>query len=420
MTKLTLVRALARSFLAGESSPPEIAERAGVLLGRPWRWLGPAARRFVLIQSDAPSLRHRDAVRFLLAERGFQKHWRRMSIAEWLIEPPQMRPVAAAANWNVPAVETAGDLAVWLGISPSELDWFANLKGLGAGRLEHYHYRTLTKSNGDIRIVEAPKPRLKELQRKILQDILDKIPAHSAAHGFVKGRSIGSFVSPHTAKRVVLKMDLHDFFPSIPAVRIQAFFRTAGYPEAVADLLGGICTNAVRGKVPDIYRRPHLPQGAPTSPALANICAYRMDCRLAGLALAVGAEYTRYADDLAFSGDLDFDRLSTYIAVIAQEEGFRVHHRKTRVMRQGVRQRLAGLVANDKVNIIRADFDRLKAILTNCVRTGPAGQNRENHPHFRAHLEGRVGFIESISPAKGLRLRRILQRIVWDNINVLR
>ena len=73
------------------------------------------------------------------------------------------------------------------------------------------------------------------------------------------------------------------------------------------------------------------------------------------------------------------------------EEGFTVHHRKTRIMRQGVRQHLAGLVANQRVNVIRADFDRLKATLTNCVRSGPESQNREAHPDFRAHLEGRVG-----------------------------
>jgi hypothetical protein len=209
-------------------------------------------------------------------------------------------------------------------------------------------------------------------------------------------------------------MDLFDFFPSIPAVRVQALFRTMGYPETVADLMGGICTNAIRGNVPDIYRRPHLPQGAPTSPALANACAWRMDCRLAGLARSLEAEYTRYADDLAFSGDVDFDHVSTYIAAIVQEEGFTVHHRKTRVMRQGVRQRLAGLVANEKVNVIRADFDLLKATLTNCVRLGPASQNREGHSDFRSHLEGRVGFVESINPKKGLRLREISGQIVWE------
>jgi RNA-directed DNA polymerase len=198
-------------------------------------------------------------------------------------------------------------------------------------------------------------------------------------------------------------------------------------------LLAGICTNSVPRDIwkglpvemnsaqlheaSTFYARPHLPQGAPTSPALANLCAYRMDCRLAGLARSAGAGYTRYADDLAFSGDDAFakgvERFSTHVAAILIEEGFTVQHRKTRVMRQGVRQHLAGLVANDRVNVRRAEFDRLKAILTNCVRFGPESQNRENHPLFRAHLEGRVGFVETINPTKAKRLRKILDEIDW-------
>lgn len=136
-------------------------------------------------------------------------------------------------------------------------------------------------------------------------------------------------------------MDLQEFFPSFRAARIQTLFRTMGYPEPVADLLGGICTNTVprdAWKKPGLvvepcrwseasmlYSRPHLPQGAPTSPALANICAYRMDCRLAGLAKSVGAQYTRYADDLAFSGgealERRIERFATHVAAVLIEEG---------------------------------------------------------------------------------------------------
>ena len=237
------------------------------------------------------------------------------------------------------------------------------------------------------------------------------------------------FLLPHVGQRVVLKMDLEDFFPSITGVRVQTIFRMLGYPESVADLLGGICTNAVPRRVwsPDAqfhdacirHTRPHLPQGAPTSPALANICAYRVDCRLTGLARSAGAEHTRYADDLAFSGGEEFERVverfSTHVAAVLLEEGFTVNHRKTRIMRQGVRQRLAGLVANERMNVIRADFDRLKATLHNCVRFGLASQNRTAHPHFLEHLNGRIGWVESVNPAKGRRLRAILTRLDGDS-----
>lgn len=425
MPKHSILAALARSILAGEPTVDAIVARTSRTLGRRWRWLRPLARRYVDAMSDGVRPRHRDVVQFLLEDRGFARasgaHSEALFVEHWLTDPQEMQPVVAAEGWDVPALESVGDLAEWLLLYPSELEWFADLKGLGKKtkrpRLQHYHYRVLTKGSGAIRLIEAPKPTLKVLQRRILTDILNKIPPHPASHGFVRGRSIKTYVAPHVGRRVVLKMDLHDFFPTITGARIQSVFRTMGYPEAVADLLGGICTNAAPG-YGDLYARPHLPQGAPTSPTLANICAYRIDGRLAGLARSADAEYTRYADDLAFSGGEQFERgvsrFSTHVAAILMEEGFSVNHRKTRIMRQGVRQYLAGLTANQRVNVIRRDFDSLKATLMNCVRFGEASQNRKGHPMFREHLEGRVGFVESINPAKGARLRRILDQIEWS------
>ena len=411
------------------------------MLGRQWRWLSPVAQRYIEHFGHRLRPRHRDVVQFLLGDASFQRAWIRhfdkLSIEEWLTEPQRMQPIAAAGGWNIPVIESVGELADWLRLTVGELEWFADLKGFASkrcdSRLTHYHYRILAKKSGKIRLIEAPKPRLKEIQRQILSRILDNIPVHPAAHGFLKGRSIKTFAAPHVGRRVVLRMDLQDFFPSFAARRIQAFFRAAGYPESVADLLGGLCTNAARLKTwneldtdidrtllreaQSLYSRPHLPQGAPTSPALANLCSYRLDCRLSGLAQSAGAQYTRYADDLAFSGDEVFarsiERFKTYAAAILIEEDFSVNHHKTRVMRQGVRQHLAGLVTNQRLNMIRTEFDHLKAILTNCVRHGPESQNRAAHHDFRSHLEGRIGFVEAINPAKGMRLRKIFEQIRW-------
>jgi hypothetical protein len=385
--------------------------------------------------------RHRDVVKFLSQDAGFlralNKYADKIRIEHWLRPPRPMQPVSAAGAWPVPAIETIGDLADWLAVTPNQLDWFADLKALGCKdpqpRLRHYSYRILRKPSGAVRLIEAPKGRLKEMQRQILTQILDNIPPHPAAHGFIKGRSIKTFTAPHVAQKLVLRMDLSDFFPSFCGARIQTIFRIIGYPEPVADLLGGICTNAVprdiwTGPASDLnplilqearalYARPHLPQGAPASPALANIGAYRADCRLAGLARASGAVYTRYADDLVFSGAERFaasvSPFAAHAAAILIEEGFDVNHRKTRIMRQNTRQQLAGVVVNRHANVVRADFDRIKATLTNCVRHGPETQNRVRNPQFRAHLEGRVAFVEMVNPTKGSRLRRIFQKIQW-------
>ena len=430
MFKPLFAGALARSFLAGEPAADQIVARATHLLGRSWRWLPPLAERYVQTFAGRARPRRREVVQFFLTDAGFRRAWKKhldeLSVEHWLTGPQRMQPVEAARSWQVPVIESIGGLAEWLHLEPGELEWFADLKNLarvpGRPRLRHYHYRVLAKRFGSVRLIEAPKPRLKELQRRILAEILNRIPPHRAAHGFVPGRSIKTFAAPHVNQRVVLRMDLQDFFPSVSGARIQACFRTMGYPESVADLLGGICTTTaprdVWGDAQSLYARPHLPQGAPASPALANLCAYRADCRLSGLAKSAGAAYTRYADDLAFSGGEAFERcaerFSIHVAAILLEEGFQVHHRKTRIMRQGVRQYLTGLAVNRRMNVIRADFDRLKAILTNCVRLGPESQNRDAHPRFRLHLDGRVGFVESIHPEKGARLREIFDRIRWE------
>ncbi len=438
--------ALARAILAGEPRPSAIAARLRDLLGRDWRWINGLAKRYAEKFARGTRPRAKAVVEFLNSDAGFSGAYARSKIKPVIVNrfgsPVRMLPVRAAAEWQVPAIETEGALAAWLRATAEELEWFADLKRFGARsreeKLRHYNYCVLPKPGGSVRLIEAPKQRLKQMQRQILTGILERIPAHDAAHGFVRGRSIKTFAAAHTGQRVVLRMDLRDFFPSIRSTRVQALFRTAGYPERVADLLGGLCTTGTPSHVfsakhpsntgfnvdpialhhaRQIHAIPHLPQGAPTSPALANLCAYRADCRLSGLARAARATYTRYADDLAFSGGEDFERcverFAVHAAAILLEEGFEVNHRKTRVMRRGVRQYLAGVVANEHVNVVRADFDRLKATLTNCVRLGPASQNREGFTNFRAHLAGRVSFVAMLDPQKGLRLKKIFEQIAW-------
>ena len=438
MPVAALISVLARTLAAAPPSVNDVEARAVRTLGRHWRWIRPLAVRYVARFVDGPRPRHRDVVRFLVEDPGFRearaKYRRQISIAEWIGEPERMQPVGAARSWGVPAIATAGELADWLSLSVGELEWLADLKGLcDNSKLRHYWYRVLSKRSGGVRLIESPKKLLKEVQWRVLGDILDRIPAHPAAHGFVKGRSIVSFAAPHVGKGAVLRLDLQDFFPGFPAARVQAVFRTAGYPDGVASLLAGVCTNVVSRdawgerpagmesvewyEVRTMYASPHLPQGAPTSPALANLMAYRLDCRLAGLARSAGGVYTRYADDLAFSGGEEFnrgvDRFSAHAAAVALEEGFSVNFRKTRVMRQGGRQEIAGLVVNRRVAVPRREVELLEAILTNCVRMGAASQNRGKIADFRAHLEGRIGFVEMVDRGKGARLRELFGRVEW-------
>ncbi len=422
--------ALARCFLAGEPTREAIVERCVHMLGHPWRWLPKLVASYLETAAQRTRPTHADVVVFLenceLFQAALVKHHKRLKVVHWITEQPIMQPAAAAAHWQIPAIETARDLADWFWLEDGQLEWFADLKILtpdsASQGIKHYHCRILEKYGGGYRLIEVPKRRIKAIQRQILDSILQVIPAHPNIHGFVPGRSIKTFAAPHAGSDVVLRMDLKNFFPSFRCARVQALFRTLGFPEQVAALLGGICTTVTPRTVcrqlgDPLYSRRHLPQGAPTSPALANLCSYRIDCRLTGLAESAGARYTRYADDLAFSGDATFarrvERFSLHVAAIAREEGFEVRHRKTRIMRQGVRQHLAGLVVNRQPNIPRRDFDELKAILTNCIRLGPSTQNRAQHANFKAHLNGKVAFVETINPAKGAKLRQLFEKISW-------
>ena len=435
-----LIPTLARALIAGEQTPDATHARLVETLGRAWRFLPPLTRRYHAHFSLGPRPRLREAIAFLRNDRRFlracESHHKSLRLAQWTTESAQMSPLPIARDWPVRPVATTAALANLLALTPEELAWFADSRHLNcraaAPKLHHYHYKVLPKSSGLPRLIEVPKPNLKAIQRIVLREILDHIPAHPAAHGFRRRRSAVTFAAPHTAQAAVLRLDIQNFFPTFTAARVNALFRTAGYPDAVAARLTGLCTNiAPRGlwnptptlprdqirNAQELYSRPHLPQGAPTSPALANALAYRLDLRLAGLAQSAGATYTRYADDLAFSGPPAFahaaERFGLHVAAILLEEGFHANHRKTRLMRAATRQHLAGVVINAHPNLRRSDYDILKATLNNCVRRGPESQNRGNHPDFRRHLEGCIAYVAMLNRARAVRLRILFDQIQW-------
>jgi RNA-directed DNA polymerase len=435
---------LAEAFLAGPLDLERMVERATLVLGKRYRWVRPLARRVLAAFGGGARIRSVRVAEFVGNDTSFQRACEgsnlRIHFARWakLVMTPASGPPAL---WSVPAITTSAELASFLDIDPSELDWFADIqrreRTSRGEALRHYRYRWVAKPSGSFRLIEAPKPRLKAFQRRILDEILGHVPPHDSAHGFRPGRSITTFAAPHVGQAIVLKMDLRDFFVSITSARVTAIYLTAGYPEPVARLLSRLCTNTVPPQVmhqvtraaPDGAGRampwqdqrpcacPHLPQGSLTSAALANLAAYRFDARLAALSTAAGAVYTRYADDLVFSGGHSFarsiQRFSTQVAAVAIEEGFALQHRKTRIMRQGVRQRVAGVVINQKINMARDDYDRLKAILCNCMRHGPSEQNRSKVADFRAHLAGRVAQIKRLNPDRGDKLARLFEQIRW-------
>jgi hypothetical protein len=331
-------------------------------------------------------------------------------------------------RWGLPSLRTPDDLANWLDVPVGKLAWLSGRLVSGrrppSVKQAHYVFSWKGKRTGGERLIESPKPLLKHVQTQILQGILDQVPPHAAAHGFAAGRSILTNAKPHCGQSIVGKWDLSDFYTSVRFSRVVAIFRSLGFSREVALWLGSLTTSAIPADLPIPNAGPHalrgylgrhLPQGAPTSPALANLSAYSLDIRLSGLARSFGGHYSRYADDITISGDEAFARrlrnLIPLVESVIRQERFHVHPTKRQVLRSSQRQTVAGVVVNAKPNVRRNDYDRLKAILYNARKLGPASQNREAHPDFAAHLRGRIAHVAMLNPQRGEKLMRLYEQI---------
>ncbi|MEJ6643039.1 MAG: reverse transcriptase family protein [Akkermansiaceae bacterium] len=344
-----------------------------------------------------------------LPKKGFSEKWMEKNLekygAKLLTSDGWLRPIPQIKEGES-ELTTIGDLAAHLRLGLEELEWFSDLKNLNPaeGRLAHYRYRWIPKRKGGKRLLMEPKESLKIAQRRILDTILEQIPLHDAAHGFRKERSIRTYAEPHCGKRVVVRMDLADFFPSVTQARVTGLFRMLSYRDPVAKHLAGLCTHGAPKRITRDLRlqQRHLPQGAPTSPYLANAIAFRLDCRLSGLAKSAGLVYTRYADDLAFSGERITESFRDLVNVIILEEGFLINPRKTRVMTSSTRQRLAGVVVNEHPNVSRRDFDLLKAIL----HRGPSMDEKEI-------LRGEIAAVQMVNLRRGTKLMTLFEDVSW-------
>jgi retron-type reverse transcriptase len=322
---------------------------------------------------------------------------------------------------GLPVLSTPADLARAMDISIPRLRWLS-YHTVVASRV-HYVTFTVPKKSGGTRTLSAPHRKLARAQKWILEQILNKLPVEPPAHGFLPGRSIVTNARLHAGRPVVLNMDLEGFFPSIVFPRVRSVFQRLGYSPAVATILALLCTECPRRQV-EYDRKPYfvaigprgLPQGACTSPALSNQVARRLDKRLAGMARKLGLAYTRYADDLTFSGPAELMGLAGYLMArirhLAEDEGYSVNEKKSRVLRRNTAQEVTGLVVNDRPGVRRSEIRRLRAILHRARTEGLAAQNRANRPNFLAWLQGKIAYVGMARPEAGARLRADLEALV--------
>jgi retron-type reverse transcriptase len=325
----------------------------------------------------------------------------------------------ALARRNLPVINNGNHLASLMGITLPALRWLTYHRR--SATVVHYRRFAIAKKTGGVRHISAPKAALAAAQRWVFDNLLARLGVEAQAHGFVRGRSIVSNAAPHAGRAAVINLDLKEFFPSITFRRVKGLFEGFGYGEHVATLLALLCTEPPRvpaevdGKVYHVALGDRvLPQGACTSPALTNALCWRLDRRLAALAAKHGFAYTRYADDLTFSGNKPaaVGRLLRSVRSILEAEGYREHPTKTRVMRRSRRQEVTGVTVNARPTVSRQAVRELRAILHNAARHGLESQNREQRPNFPAYLKGRVEFVCMVDPQRGVKLRTAMARIL--------
>ncbi|HPF38416.1 MAG TPA: reverse transcriptase family protein [Phycisphaerae bacterium] len=328
--------------------------------------------------------------------------------------------VEALRGAGLPSLATPSDVSAAMNISIPRLKFLAYHSD--APQRTHYVSFRVPKKSGGERLLSAPHEAMDAAQRWILENVLAKVGTHDAAHGFVAGRSTVTNAAPHVGANTLVNVDLTDFFPSITFPRVMGMFRSLGFSPAVATIFALLCTESPRSEMKYEGRAyfaatgPRaLPQGACTSPAISNLIARGIDQRLAGIARKLGWTYTRYADDLSFSrrdaGDAHVGYLLARIRHIAQDEGFEVNEKKTRVLRPNQRQVVTGLVVNDRINVPRKEVRRIRAILHRAKREGLARQNRENHPFFESWLRGMIAYITMVNPSLGQSMRNELDAL---------
>jgi RNA-directed DNA polymerase len=322
---------------------------------------------------------------------------------------------------QLPILHTGADLAIAMHISIGQLRFLAFSRRVAT--ISHYIHFQIPKKTGGVREISAPLPRLKQAQQWILDNILERVVLHPTAHGFRRGRSIITNAQPHVGALAVINLDLQNFFPSISYCRIKGIFRSLGYSEAIATILGLICTEpdvtAVELDGKSYYiaqEQRYLPQGAPSSPALTNLLCRRLDRRLDRMAQQRGFTYTRYADDLTFS-TVDRDKLKEIGNIlqgtqnIVTHEGLTIHPDKTRVLRNSQQQEVTGVVVNQKLNIDRATLKRFRATLYQIEKDGLAGKQWGQGTDLLQSIAGFANYVAMVNPSKGSEFLAQVQRI---------
>jgi RNA-directed DNA polymerase len=255
-----------------------------------------------------------------------------------------------------------------------------------------YFYRTyeIPKKNGTKRKISEPLPSLKEIQYWILNEILINVQISKYAKAYVKKRSLKGNARFHIGKEIILTLDIENFFGSIKSNTVESFFINIGYSSEISNFLSKLCC-----------LNDSLPQGAPTSPSLSNIIFVKIDDIIAHYCKYNNINYTRYADDLTFSGSFNPGMVIKFIESLLKERNFKLNYTKIRTRRQNQRQEVTGVVVNNKMQApkeLRKDFRKSIYYIKKFGIDSHINHENIKRDNYLSHLIGIGNHIYFVNP----------------------
>lgn len=299
-------------------------------------------------------------------------------IESWLLYAKEL------TSNNLPIIFDQTHLALLLGIDNEYLHRMSNAP--------EYFYRTfyIRKRNGKQRRIDEPLPDLKKVQSWILTEILYKVPCSKFAKAYVPHTSIKDNSRFHRNQKIVAGVDLKNFFPSIKSGSVLSVFLSMGYNLPTAVFLTRLCC-----------LRESLPQGAPTSAYLSNLIMRHFDEQISAYCMERKIRYTRYADDLTFSGDFDVVALLYRIDGELKYLHLRRNPQKLKVMRGEDRQKTTGIVVNEKQQLPREYRMKIRQEIHYIQKFGlddHLAHIGETRTHYLQHLMGKIEYALFINP----------------------
>ena len=318
-------------------------------------------------------------------------------------EPASLDVLARELSWDTQSLRLArqlfdeglpplvdrGTLPYLFGVSPRLISAMGKFP-------ERYYRRFVTpKHGGGQRQIDAPRRFVKLIQRWINQHVLASAKLPPYVLGFAKGRNIFDHGRLHADSTNLMVVDIQDFFPTITFDNATAVFCDFGFPTTVALQLGSLCS---------LDRR--LPQGAPTSPSIANLAFSHADSQLKALANSWDSRYSRYADDLAFSGSTRYTKTHVRrVETILKRHGFAVNTSKTRRIGSGARQIVTGLVINKVAHPPRWKRHNWRAMFHR------AQHDPRQFAQHEQHMRGVAAFVSQYDPARATRYRAVIETV---------